>query len=234
MSGLRWWEERFAGEDAIGYKSMQRTQQQGIRPAVICVDIVRSFVGEPDASLEDAIVRWPLACGPAAFESLPHIARLLDAARSSRNGQGIPVVHVRPGVENAQFFGETVKGELIEFTNGRPGAVDFPAEAAPVEGELVLHKPKASAFFDTPLGNHLRAIGVDSVLIAGTTTCGCVRATVVDAFSWGFPTFVVEEATFDRSQLSAAVSLFEMNAKYADVITCDDAVGWLSQLPADL
>lgn len=226
MSEERWWQTRFRGEDELAYGSMHRTQGRGQAPALICVDIVRSFVGEPGRSLSEAIAEWPPACGPAAFESLPHVAKLIAASR----GAGIPIVHLRPGAENARFFGDTVKGELVEFVNSRPGAVEFVPEATPSAGEMVIAKPKASGFFDTPLGNYLRRIGVDSVLVAGTTTSGCVRATVVDSFSWGFATFVVEEATFDRSPLSAAVSLYEMNARYADVITCEDAVEWLGGL----
>lgn len=233
MSDERWWEARFRGEDALAYGSMHRSQARGQRPAVVMVDVVRSFVGEPGRSLEEAIAQWPPACGPAAFESLPHIARVLDAARSARSGSGVPIVHLRPRAEDAPFFGDTVKGELIDFVNARPGAVEFAPEAAPTHGELVLPKPKASGFFDTPLGSYLRRIGVDSLLVGGATTSGCVRATVVDAFSWGFATFVIEEATFDRSPLSAAVSLYEMNAKYADVITSDDAVKWLGDLPVE-
>lgn len=233
MSDERWWQARFRDEDALAYGSMHRTQARGVQPAVVCVDIVRSFVGEPGRSLPEAIAEWPPACGPAAFESLPHVARLLEAARVARDGAGIPIVHLRPRAEDAAFFGDTVKGELVDFVNARPGAIEFVPEAAPRAGELVVPKPKASGFFDTPLGTYLRRIGVDSLLIAGTTTSGCVRATVVDAFSWGFSTFVVEEATFDRSPLSAAVSLYEMNAKYADVIACNDAVEWLDGLPAE-
>lgn len=214
----------------MAYGSMRRRQSWGTSPALICIDIVRSFVGSRGRSLADAIAEWPTACGPAAHESLPHVARLLEAARSSRQGDGIPIVHLRPRSEDARFFGETVKGELQDFVNARPGAIEFVDEAAPLPGELILPKPKASGFFDTPLGSYLRRIGVDSVIVAGTTTSGCVRATVVDAFSWGFATFVVEEATFDRSMLSAAVSLYEMDAKYADVITCDAAVEYLGGL----
>lgn len=228
MSADRWWMNRFRGEEGMAYASMHRTQARGSRPALVLVDIVRSFVGSPGLSLQEAVAEWPTACGPAAYTALPHVSKVLAAARQGRNGQGVPIVHLRPGAENAMFYGDTVKGELIEFVNSRPGAVEFVPEAAPRAAELVLPKPKASGFFDTALGTYLRRVGADAVMVMGTTTSGCVRATVVDSFSWGFPTFVIEEATFDRSELSAAVSLYEMNAKYADVITSDDAAGWLS------
>ncbi len=138
---------------------------------------------------------------------------------------------MRPGAGAARHLGETVKGEFAgEHVNGRPGAVDFVAEAAPRPGELVLEKPKASAFFDTPLGTHLRAAGIDSVVVAGATISGCVRATAVDAFSWGFRTFVVEDAVFDRSRLSAGVGLYELDSRYADVVDLGQVREWFGDL----
>ena len=85
-------------------------------------------------------------------------------------------------------------------------------------------KPKASAFFDTALVSYLIRRGVDSLVVTGATTSGCVRATVVDGHSHGYPTFVVEDACFDRSRLSHGVNLFEMNAKYADVVTASELI----------
>lgn len=217
----RWWQEVFAGEAGTAYASFAHRQEPGQRPAVLVIDVVRSFVGSPGLDLDAAIAEWPTACGPAGFAALPAIARLLDTARSA----GVPVVHLRPAGPAARFLGPTVKNELVgEFVNGRPGAVDFLPESTPRDDELVVAKPRASAFFDTPVATYLRSLGVDEVVVAGTTTSGCVRASIVDAFSHGFRTFVVEEAVFDRSRLSAAVSLFEMDAKYADVVLLDDAV----------
>ena len=71
---------------------------------------------------------------------------------------------------------------------------------------------------------------MDSLLICGTTTCGCVRATTVDSFSYGYPTFVVEECCFDRSNFSHLVNLFEMNQKYADVITLKEALELITKV----
>ena len=91
-------------------------------------------------------------------------------------------------------------------------------------GELGLAKPKASAFFGTALLAYLHRIKVDSLVVCGTTTSGCVRATVVDGISWGYPVFLAEEATFDRARMSHGVSLYDMNAKYADVIDSAEAL----------
>lgn len=217
----RWWQEPFAGEAGVAYASFAHRQEPGERPAVMVIDVVRSFVGSPGLDLAAAIEEWPTACGPAAQAALPAIAALLGAARAA----GVPIVHLRPAGPAARLLGPTVKNELVgEFVNGRPGAVDFVPEAAPRDGELVVAKPRASAFFNTAVATYLHALGVDDLIIAGTTTSGCVRASVVDAFSHGFRPYVVEQAVFDRSRLSAAVSLYEMDAKYADVVQLDDAL----------
>ena len=94
----------------------------------------------------------------------------------------------------------------------------------------MIAKCKASVFFGTPLLSCLRALEIESLLIAGCTTSGCVQATVVDAFSYGFSCFVVEECVFDRFELSHLVSLFGMNAKYADVITLDEALNHINNV----
>jgi nicotinamidase-related amidase len=94
----------------------------------------------------------------------------------------------------------------------------------------VILKDKPSVFFGTPLMSYLHELQVDTLLVVGTTTSGCVRATVVDAFSYNFKVVVVEECVFDRGQISHKVNLFDMQAKYADVVPLDAALGYLDEL----
>jgi nicotinamidase-related amidase len=101
----------------------------------------------------------------------------------------------------------------------------------PLPSELVIKKVKASGFFGTPLLSCLRNARTDCLLIAGVSTSGCVRATVIDAFSYNFSVFVVEECTFDRFELSHLVNLWDMDAKYANVITIEEAVAAVNGLP---
>ena len=102
-------------------------------------------------------------------------------------------------------------------------------EIAPQPDDLVIRKSKPSAFFGTPLASYLNEMGVDSVLLMGGTTSGCVRATVVDAFSFNYRVGIVLEGTFDRFAASHKINLFDMGAKYADVITMDEAKAYLRQ-----
>ena len=103
-------------------------------------------------------------------------------------------------------------------------------ELAPMPGELVIYKERASAFFGTPLIAHLRKAGADSLIIFGESTSGCVRASTVDAYSYGFHNVVVEECTYDRSMLSHKVNLFDLHHKYADVMHVDEVIEHLDGL----
>lgn len=230
---MRWWETLHPEEERQVYEGTFRGSRltKGKRPALIIVDVVKAFMGEPGETLADSTKEWPTSCGPVAWEALPHLMRLVDAAREA----GTPVVFATPQAGADQFFGGTVVGEEGKMGSpmSKPGALELPPGLTPQPGELVMPKPKASAFFATPLLAHLHRCGVDSLIVTGTTTSGCVRATVVDGHSWGYPTFVVEEACFDRSRLSHGVNLYEMNAKYADVITVDETVAWLQSLPRE-
>ena len=100
-----------------------------------------------------------------------------------------------------------------------------PLRAEP--SDLIIGKQKPSAFFGTPLQSHLTLLGCDSLVIAGGTTSGCVRATVVDAFSANYRVAVVADACFDRNQTSHAVSMVDMSAKYADILSTDEILAAL-------
>ena len=86
-------------------------------------------------------------------------------------------------------------------------------------------------FFGTPLAGYLVELGIDSLIIAGTTTSGCVRATVVDAFSYNYPVIIVEDCCFDRGEMSHKINLFDMNAKYGDVIGLAEVNSIIAELP---
>ena len=98
----------------------------------------------------------------------------------------------------------------------------------------MIKKQKPSGFFGTNLASYLTLLSCDSVIVVGTTTSGCVRATVVDAFSLNYRVTLAEEGCFDRSEASHAVSLCDMRAKYADVLPTSEILSYFDQLPADL
>ena len=104
-------------------------------------------------------------------------------------------------------------------------------EIAPESRDYIVPKLKPSMFFGTPLVSLLRGLEIDTLLVAGTTTSGCVRATVIDAFSYEYKVALVEECNFDRGEASHAINLFDMNAKYADVISLAEAKTYLAETP---
>ena len=107
-------------------------------------------------------------------------------------------------------------------------------EIAPEKGEVVVRKQKPSAFFGTPLMSMLNEVHADTVLVTGTTTSGCVRASVIDAFSYNYNVAVVEECTFDRGQASHKINLFDMHMKYADVVSLEETLDYVRGLPDNL
>jgi len=226
---MRPWQTVFPEFDRAIYAKARFAAQQefGQRPALLIIDVVESFTGTRPQSVLDAVDEYRTSCGDRSWEALEHIHTLLDACRSA----GVPVVYTKGDPVDKYFCGDSAKGtrpEEIERIFGAPIA----ARIAPLAHEYVLQKTKASAFFASPLAPYFQKLGVDTLLVCGTSTSGCVRASVVDAFSHNFKVFVVEEGCFDRSPFSHLVNLFEMNQKYADVITLEEAFGYVVRTAA--
>ena len=188
--------------------------EPGGTPALVMVDMVRAYY-EPGAQLY-----------MGDRSSLDAGARLLQAARQAR----IPVAHTRVsyspgGADGGHFFRKV--GALRHFVgDGHLGQI-MP-EVAPGEDEVTIVKQYASAFFGTTLASTLRARGVDTLLIAGVSTSGCIRATAVDAIQSGFIPIVVREAVGDRGAAPHEASLFDIQAKYGEVFALEDALAYLS------
>lgn len=176
----------------------------GSTPALLIVDVARAYV-EPGS---------PLYVGNA--DALRSNERLIAAARTA----GVPVVFTRvvyqPGGVDGGLFYRKVPA-LRCFQDGEPLG-DFPASIQPLPGELVVTKQYASSFFGTALASSLRANGIDTLLITGYSTSGCVRATALDALQNGFIPFVVRDACGDRHSSPHEANLFDLQAKYAEVI----------------
>lgn len=188
----------------------------GRKPALLIVDFVRAYI-EPGS---------PLYAGcESAFESAK---RVLAAARAAH----IPViftgVEYEPGGVNGGIFYRKA-GALKVFDKGsRLG--DYCNGMTPQPGEQLLLKQYASAFFGTPLAATLTALGVDTVIITGVSTSGCVRATALDACQHGFLPFVVRDAVGDRDPRPHEASLFDLQAKYAEVVSEADILRRIQEL----
>ncbi|HZD02531.1 MAG TPA: isochorismatase family protein [Actinomycetes bacterium] len=215
LRGVGWWASAFSEEEREIYQRSRR-HRDGRFPlaesALLVVDVTHAFLG-PRLPTIEACRSVRTACGLPGWEALDRIEVLVRGFRSS----GRRVVFTKPDWPEERHFGGT--------TVGRPDVWaeedQIPDRIAPRQDELVLRKPKASAFFATALLTFLNRHAVRGLVLAGSTTSGCVRASVVDASSYGFPVLVAHDACFDRSQLSHAVSLQELDAKYATVTDVD-------------
>jgi nicotinamidase-related amidase len=193
----------------------------GSRPALLIIDATVNFTGRSRAPIRDMIAEFPNACGDDAWDAIAAMQRLLPLARE----HGVPVIYTRGPIQK-----NDVTLGAWRLTNKRAlpvGADDegesIVAEIAPLPDDVVLEKLRPSGFFGTPLASILVQLGVDTVIVCGGTTSGCVRATVVDAFSSGFRVGVVADATFDRVRTSKHVSLFDIDQKYGRVLEVDEA-----------
>ncbi len=218
---MKEWQKFFPEEERKIYEKAGYTGRQsfGRNPALLIIDVILGFTGTKPMEIMEAIDEFPTSCGKVAWEALPKIRKLLQACREVE----IPVVYSTSDPEFKAAFGNATK-RAVDSSDYNRLAMEFPEIIKPVEGEFIVRKARASAFFGTHLITYLVHKGVDCLLVTGTSTCGCVRGTVLDGYSYGFPVFLVEECVFDRSRTSHLVNLFEMNSKYATVIPLAEAL----------
>lgn len=188
----------------------------GSRPALLLIDFCQAYF-EPGNMLYSEV-----------DDALASALRVRAAAREA----GIPVILTNvvfhpSGFNGGRFFEKAMP--LKNFTQGNPMGAWGPG-LEPFEDELVVSKQYPSAFFGTSLASTLTAAGCDSVILTGLTTSGCVRASCVDSMSHGFRTAVVAEACGDRHAGPHDANLFDMNAKYADVVSEAETIAYLKGL----
>lgn len=188
----------------------------GQRPALLLIDFCQAYF-EPGNALYSEVE-----------DALESALRVRAAARAARVPVVLTNVAYHPsGIDGGRFFEKAMP--LKNFTCGNPMGAWGPG-LAPFDDELVVSKQYPSAFFGTSLASTLTAAGIDSVILTGLTTSGCVRASCVDAMSHGFRTAVVAEACGDRHAAPHEANLFDMNAKYADVVSEAEVVAFLEGL----
>jgi maleamate amidohydrolase len=189
----------------------------GSHPAVLVVDFSCGFT-DPESTL-----------GSDLTAEVDATKRLLDAARA----KGLPVVFTTigyaPSLKDGGLWPQKVPA-LGELQVGGPW-VEIDPRLEPREDETIVLKKGASGFFGTNLASILVAQGVDSVILCGATTSGCVRATAVDLLQYGWPTLVPRECVGDRAQAPHDNNLFDIQAKYADVVSLDQALAYVERVP---
>jgi maleamate amidohydrolase len=182
----------------------------GAKPALLVVDMTYGFVDS----------KFRLGYSETGYPAVAATQRVLHKARE----KGLPVIYTK-GYEEPLASGKGL------WKGGTPKTAEentIVEQVAPLASEGVLQKRRPSAFFGTNLVDMLIYHGIDSLIITGLTTSGCVRATVVDAFSYNYKVVVPEECVADRSQISHKVSLLDFQMKYANVMKVDEVIEWLA------
>jgi len=203
--------------EAFAARGFGGTLGFGSRPALVIVDLVNGFTD----------LASPLGSSMTAEVEATKI--ILGAARVKR----IPtffttVAYDDSDLQDCGAWAKKIAGLTILRNGSTAVQVDERLERAPDEAILV--KKYASAFFGTDLGSRLTSRSIDTVLIAGCSTSGCVRATAVDALQLGFRPIVIRECVADRSAAAHEQSLFDLEQKYADVISVDNVLSYLNEL----
>ncbi len=195
-----------------------KSLQFGRRPALVVIDFVKAYL-VPGSPLYAGVEQVRADC-----------AKLLAAARAA----GIPIIHTnvvyQPGGRDGGVFFRKVPALSCFEAGAHPELAAFAEGLEPRAGETVISKQYASAFFATNLASTLTALAVDTVLIAGVSTSGCIRASTVDCCQHGFIPVVVREAVGDRAPGPHEANLFDLQAKYAEVASLADVQSYLAGL----
>jgi maleamate amidohydrolase len=207
----------------------------GQRPALLIIDVSYGFTGERPEPILQSIKQWRNSCGAEAWQAVAVIKDLAELFHARR----LPVIYTTGfgRIDHWDAGGWTWKNARSVESFSRKSNIDendIVSDIQPHPQDIVIHKQKPSAFFGSNLMSYLTLLACDSLIVTGCTTSGCVRATVIDAFSYNIRVTVAEDGCFDRSEASHAVSLCDMHAKYADVLPASTVKEFVRSLPDDL
>jgi len=189
------------------------------RCGLLLVDLYNLCYEGGDRPISELNKDYPSSCGEFAWRALEPTRQILETIRKL----GLPVLFSTKDLRNAGH-GAKASATFRKQKRTSDNAYDIYPDFAPIDGELVIAKERASCFYGTPLATYLQKLQVDTLIIVGESTSGCVRATATDSYSFGFHTVLIEEAVFDRNPISHQTSLFDLHHKYADVLTLADAL----------
>lgn len=225
----RIWEDALTPEDRIVIEKGGYGKSRGLgnKPLVIIIDAQYNYVGANKPIVEQ-LDEWPSGGGSKAWEAIGNIQSLKRHAAAC----GIPVMYTRNVQKKTMSFdsfGLKASRDNSRYMDGRPEA-QIVKELEPAEHELVVDKAYASAFFGTPLISYLIKLQVDTLILVGGSSSGCVRATAVDAVTHNFNVVVVEDCVYDRIELSHKAALLDLWMKYCDVMPLADVRQYLDQI----
>lgn len=209
------WRDIVSDEILKVYEPYHRDVFVGDRPALLAIDLYNLVYRGGAKEPHELIGEFPSSCGRYAWDAIEPTKKLFAAARNA----GIPVLYT-----TAPTTSSVVATNRQAGLGNRDEDYEIFEAFTPQEGDIMIVKERASAFYGTPILPELNRLGISSLIVCGESTSGCVRASAVDAYSAGYHVCIAEECVFDRSPLSHKVNLFDLHHKYADVLGVDDVV----------
>ena len=221
------WDDVLSGRDKQIYQKAGFGKRVGFgdKPALLIVDVTYTFVGDKPEPIMKSMERFPMSCGEEGWKAVDNTASLITLSRE----KNVPIVYAT--------IANKALSKLPYSWCGRIGATsqtlatseydDIVKEVAPTENDFIVYKIAPSMFFGTHAMSILVPLGVDTLICCGGTTSGCLRATVVDAATYGFKVVVPEECAFDRGEVTHKINLFDMHSKYATVVSVSEVIKYL-------
>jgi maleamate amidohydrolase len=224
MSSPSPWSDVITADDERRYELAGFGNPSGLgeRPALLVIDVQYRTLGDTRKPFDEALADYRTACGEVGWAAVDQIAKLVATFREL----GAPILypHVAP---KAAYDVGTLGAKVPSILEVPEKGYAMPEEVRPRPEDVLVPKKHPSAFFGTPLASYLIERAVDTLVVTGCTTSGCVRGSVVDAFAYNFKVVVPHDAVYDRSPTVHQVNLFDMAQKYADVTSTDELVAQL-------
>lgn len=229
------WQRFFTDQDKVHHSLRAKREPAGFgnNPALVLIDIYYSVLGFERQPIFESMRKWPSSTGLEGWAAVDQTAIVLAKAREL----GIPVIHVKGVTPSVNTWKNKKKwrkaAEIPSSEEEMFRSSQIVDEVKPIPGELVIKKGAASAFQGTTLVFQLNSLGIDTVLCCGETTSGCVRASVVDGATYRYKMGVIADCVFDRTEASHYMNLYDLNQKYADVVTRDTAIAYFEKIAAE-
>lgn len=223
------WEDALSDTDRLVIEKGGYGEKRGLgnKPLLVIIDVQHNYVGE-DKPIADQLNNWPSGGGEEGWKAIRIIQQLKQASKNCN----IPVLYTRNVQKKTIFFDSfatKAKRDHSKYIDGRP-ETEIVSQLEPDAADIIVDKSYASAFFGTPLISYLVKMKIDTLIIVGGSTSGCVRATAIDAVTHNFNVAVVQDGVYDRIELSHKASLLDLWMKYCDVTSSGEILEYFESI----
>ncbi len=223
------WEDLLTDVDKKVIEEGRYGKERGLgrKPLLLIIDVQHNYTGD-NLPIQKQLKKWPSGVGASAWAAIGKIQEVRTAAKEA----GTPIIQSRNVQKKAMLFDSfsaKTSRDQSKYLDGRE-ETEIVDALRPTKDELVIDKAYASVFYGTPLQSYLVKLRIDTLIIVGGSTSGCVRATVVDAVTRNYNVAVVEDCVYDRISVSHKISLLDMWMKYADVLDSQNILEYLVNL----